>query len=56
MPRTSPPRRAHVACRIGEAGLTAVDALAKDEGVDRSEMLRRLIREAVQARHERGKE
>lgn len=49
-PRKYPPRRTLVSFRIGEAGLNAIDGLAKREDVDRSEMIRRLLLEAVKAR------
>lgn len=51
-PRKYPPRRTLVSFRISDAGLARIDALAakEGEGVDRSEMIRRLLLEAVAAR------
>lgn len=48
-PRTSP-RRPIVGVRISDAGITAIDKLAADEAVTRSEMIRRLLSEALTAR------
>lgn len=49
MPRPGP-RRPIVAVRLSEAGIQQVDALAEAEGVNRSEMIRLLLTEAVAAR------
>jgi len=49
MPRPGP-RRPIVAVRLSEQGIAAVDKLAETEGVNRSEMIRRLLSEAVAAR------
>ena len=50
MTRTYPPRRVLVGFRISPAGLDAIDQLAATTGVDRSEMIRRLLSEALTAR------
>jgi metal-responsive CopG/Arc/MetJ family transcriptional regulator len=50
MPRSYPPRRTLVGVRLSAAGLAAIDAQAKAEGVDRSETIRRLLAEALAAR------
>lgn len=44
------PRRPIVGIRISDAGIQAIDALAKAENVNRSEMIRRLLSEALTAR------
>jgi hypothetical protein len=44
------PRRPIVGVRISEAGITAIDALAETEQIGRSEMIRRLLSEALAAR------
>lgn len=41
------PRRPQVAIRISEAGIEAIDDLATQAGVTRSEMARRLLSAAV---------
>ncbi len=55
MPRTYPPRRQHVTLRLSPVGLAEVERLAALEcpGGGRSEMLRRLIGEALSARERR---
>ena len=44
MPRTYPPRRTWVGVRMDPADVQAVDERAERETVDRSEMVRRLVR------------
>lgn len=50
MPRTYPPARQHLNFRIDPEVLAQVERLAAVTGVDRSEMLRALIAEALVAR------
>ena len=52
MPRPGP-RRPLVALRISTEGLAYIDQLAAGEGINRSEMIRRLLAEAVAARQKR---
>jgi metal-responsive CopG/Arc/MetJ family transcriptional regulator len=47
------PRRPIVGVRISEAGIQAIDAFALSEQVGRSEMIRRLLAEAITARQRR---
>jgi metal-responsive CopG/Arc/MetJ family transcriptional regulator len=53
MPRPGP-RRPLVALRLGEEDLAEVDKLAAQSGVNRSEMIRRLIAEAITVRRLAG--
>lgn len=46
--------RIFVGVRLSDNGLAALDNLAKAEGVTRSEMIRTLLAEAVQARQKRA--
>lgn len=46
MPRTGP-RRPLVAIRLSEEGIAYIDQLAEQEGVNRSEMIRILLKEAI---------
>lgn len=43
MPRVYPPRRDLIAVRVGPAGLAKLDAKAQQQGVTRSEMIRRVF-------------
>lgn len=52
MPRPGP-RRPLVALRLGDEVTAAIDQLAKVEGVNRSEMIRRLVDEALTVRRQR---
>lgn len=47
------PRRPIVGVRISEQGIAAIDTLAESEGVGRSEMIRRLLSEALARRAKR---
>ena len=47
MPRTYPPRRVQVRTRIGQAGVDALDRLAKDTSTDRSKAHRAVLAEAL---------
>jgi metal-responsive CopG/Arc/MetJ family transcriptional regulator len=53
MPRPGP-RRPLVNVRLTEEGIAYIDQLAATEGVNRSEMIRTLLAEAVTARQKRG--
>jgi metal-responsive CopG/Arc/MetJ family transcriptional regulator len=53
MPRPGP-RRPLVALRLSEGDLEVVDRIAEAEGVSRSEMIRRLLDEAIKARASRS--
>lgn len=52
MPRPGP-RRPLVALRLGNEVTATVDRLAEQDGVNRSEMIRKLIAEAICARDAR---
>lgn len=52
-PREYPPRREFVGIRLAQTGIAAIDTYAKAEGVSRSEMIRRLLAEALTARQRR---
>lgn len=52
MPRSGP-RRPLVAVRLSAEGIAYIDKLAKSEGVNRSEMIRILLAEAVARRRKR---
>lgn len=45
--------RRTVSVKLSWAGVAELDRLAAAEGVDRSELIRRLLREAIQARRTR---
>lgn len=49
MPRTGP-RRVMIGVKLLPAAIAYIDELAEAEGVNRSEMVRRLLAEAVAAR------
>jgi metal-responsive CopG/Arc/MetJ family transcriptional regulator len=49
MPRTGP-RRPLVALKLGDEWIAVIDRLGEQEGVNRSEMIRRLLGEAIAAR------
>ena len=49
MPRTGP-RRVMIGVKLLPTAIAYIDELAKAEGVNRSEMVRRLLSEAVAAR------
>jgi metal-responsive CopG/Arc/MetJ family transcriptional regulator len=49
MPRPGP-RRPLVAIRMSDEGIAYVDQLAEEAGVNRSEMIRTLLKEAIAAR------
>lgn len=51
---TTRPRRPIVGVRIKPEAIAYIDALAKAEGVKRSEMIRRLVGEALVARQRKG--
>jgi metal-responsive CopG/Arc/MetJ family transcriptional regulator len=53
MPRPGP-RRPLVAVRLSEQGIAEVDRLAQAQGVNRSEMIRRLLAEALAVRAARA--
>jgi metal-responsive CopG/Arc/MetJ family transcriptional regulator len=55
MPRPGP-RRPLVAVRLSTTGLAVIDAMAEQEGVNRSEMIRTLLAEAVQARQAKARQ
>ncbi len=47
MPRVYPPRRPHVGFRIDQDVLDAIDKLAAAKGVERSEVMRDLLRDGL---------
>lgn len=53
MPRSGP-RRPNIGVRLSAEGVAYIDELAKVEKVNRSEMIRRLLAEAVAARRKAG--
>lgn len=52
----TPPRsgRRTVGIRLSWAGVAELDAMAADEGTDRSTLIRTLLAEAIQARRQLG--